>query len=51
MYLRPDWFIQELGYLKFQIHIKMVKYIFKWGCVLVLYIVDVNIYLVYFNKK
>ena len=33
MYLRSDWFIQELGYLKFRIHIKMVKYIFKWGCV------------------
>ena len=33
MYLRSDWFIQELRYLKFQVHIKMVKYIFKWGCV------------------
>ena len=27
MYLRSDWFIQELRYLKFQVHIKMVKYI------------------------
>ena len=33
MYLRSDWFIQELRYLKFQVRIKMVKYIFKWGCV------------------
>ena len=32
--MRTDWFIQELRYLKFQVHIKMVKYIFKWGCVL-----------------
>ena len=31
MYLRSDWFIQELRYLKFQVHIKMVKYTFKWG--------------------
>ena len=25
MYLRSDWFIQELRYLKFQVHIKMVN--------------------------
>ena len=31
MYLRSDWFIQELRYPKFQVHIKMVKYTFKWG--------------------
>ena len=34
MYLRSDWFIQELRYLKFQVHITMVKYTFKWGGVL-----------------
>ena len=39
MYLRSDWFIQELRYLKFQVHIKMVKYICKWGCVM--FIIDV----------
>ena len=31
MYLRSDWFIQELKHLKFRVHIKMVKYIFQWG--------------------
>ena len=31
MYLRSDWFIQELKHLKFRVHIKIVKYIFKWG--------------------
>ena len=31
MYLRSDWFIQELRCPKFQVHIKMVKYTFKWG--------------------
>ena len=29
-----SWFIQELRYPKFQVHIKMVKYTFKWGGVI-----------------
>ena len=31
MYLRSDWFIQELKHLKFRVHVKILKYIFKWG--------------------
>ena len=34
MHLISDWIIQELRYLKFQVHIKMVKHTLKWGDVL-----------------
>ena len=42
--MRSDWFIQELRYLKCQVHFKMGKY-FKQGCVvycIILYYVDGN---------